>query len=453
MSAGNIESDSYIIAGPCTQLSQAKTNSPICTTFCRSGDCSKPTNLYSYAIPGQGVTVGVQPSQVVTSLYQISVEDPTIVGITGNDTMLIFACRDSNCADYNQATFLKLDGGIRFGQSLATTLTRESSLAILYLKSKTGGGFDLMLDICKDPVCNLKGTSTHIDTLVTDSDVWLGFDVNTNAPLILVSDSHTQTLVSYSCTASVVCTKNAKPLVAEAFNAFSVSPVQQPASKKPKKPLTTTGFVVAYGTYSPQAKNSSVMAMQCAADLSACSAPVSVISNTFWTIPFPLMSLSILAASDNTYQLAYVTLDLQSVTGALYLWLHCGAHGAMCEGAPSGGNFSLGFTPDMHSFEFDVQVLYSSDSGYTALTQASNAWQATDSPGASALFGVTGAYPGAIYAVEAPKYQVSKYHKAPPKVTIALFILAGVAVLSTIGLIVWRVLAGNPTTPGYTRIN
>lgn len=483
MSAGNIETDSFIIAGPCTSTSAAKSDSPICTSFCRSGDCStsasslsnpshrwflyfvfwdcipnpccdcsnceklllsilgKEVSVYSYAIPGQGLTQGFQPSQVVNSLYQISIENPTIVGLSGNASIYILACRDSTCADYNQQLY---KDGFTFGRSVAATLTKSSSLAILYSKLDTQTGeYELVLDVCKDPVCDLKGTSTSIAKLTTEPDLWLGYDVNTNTPIIIVSDSHAQTITSYTCTATLACTPSKPALVDAPTNAYAISPYQLAATKKPKKPLTTAAFFLAYALVSPKNRTSSVIAMACSADLKACN-PSEL--NIVPQIDKPILALSVLATGPNTFQLGVGTFD--GITNSIGVYNFACTLGQVCTDMTS-GNVSLGFAPDFEHFELDVAVLSSPDTGSSTFIQAANNLRSNLNP-ATELYGLK---KGAFFQVKPSKYLLAKYHKPPPSVFIGLMVLTGVAVVSTILLIIWRVWAGAPPKIGYTRIN
>lgn len=408
----------------------------------------KPSNLYSYAIPGQKITNGIHPSQVVTSLYKISIEDPTIIGVTNGNTMLVLSCRDSNCADYNQATYKTLVNST-FGRSIATTLTKDSSLSILYTKTKPSGGYDLMLDICKDPVCALKNpASVHVDTLLSDVEVWLGYDVNTGLPLIVVSDNHLQQIRSYKCdggVASMTCTVQTTPLVNEATNSFSIQPYQTDPTKKPKAPLTTHSFVLTYATHSPANNKSEVIALNCASDLSSCTpSTLNVIGNE----TLPIYSVSHFVTGPTSYSLGYATLNKTSATAVVYL-AEC-TLGSKCTPVSS-GPYTLGFVPDHDNlFELDVQVLNSGDSGISVLSQASNGWVASDQPPASNLYGLTKT---GIFAVVPKKYEVAKYHKNPPSVLVGIIVVAGVAVLSTILVIGWRIWVGQPVKPGYTHIN
>jgi len=406
----------------------------------------KPANLYSYAIPGQGIAAGVHPSQVVTSLYQIAIEDPTIIGVTNRNTMLILSCRDSNCADYNQATYKTLVNST-FGNSISTSLTKDSSLSILYTKTKPAGGYDLMLDICKDPLCAISGASSvHVDTLIGDPDLWLGFDVNTGAPLVVISDPHNQVIRSYKCdgsAASMTCTAQTTPLVSTTVNSFSIQPFQTGPTKKPKAPLVTHSFMLTYTTYRPADQESKITTLLCAADLSSCTPnALNVIGNE----TLPIKSVSLYVTGATTYTIGYATFDVKSASAGLYL-ADCTV-GSKCSPVSS-GNYTFGFVP-ADDCELDAQVLYSPDSGITLLSQASNAWVASDQPPSSELYGLTKT---GMYPVSPGKFLVSKYHKPPPKVTIALFVVAGAAVLSTILIVIWRVWVGTPVKPGYTQIN
>lgn len=375
-------------------------------------------------------------------MYGISIEDPTIVGIINRTQIAVFACRNANCQDYNQATYLSLKNAT-FGRSIATTLTADSSLAILYTKTKPGGSYELILDVCRDPLCAIPGSSVTVGNFTTDVDLWLGFDVNRNVPLIVVSDPHSQTLRSYSCNARLECRSFPKPLINSAVNSFSISPYQ---TKDKKSKYHTQNFLLTTAFASTMSSN--ISTYQCASDLSSCSPPtVYAVSN----VPNIITSVSAITTGNGAQQIAYTTFESASKTATIYRAAVCKVNSPCAPQNISKDSFTLDFQPD-ETFTLTAQMLCSSDSGCTGIGLAANAFNPEATTFASSgMHAINKA--GKTFEIATKTPGVAKYHKPPPKVTIALFVLAGIAVASTILIVAWRIWVGRPPKPGYTQIN
>lgn len=391
-------------------------------------------------MPTFGSTSAVSPFEVVSSIYDISIEDPTIVGIVDHKKISIFACRNADCQDYNESPYLELKNQT-FGRSISTTLTADSSLAILYTQTKPGGGYDLMLDVCKDPLCAIKGSTSHVASLTTDVDVWLGYDVNKGVPLIVVLDPHAQAIQSYSCDAKLACRAFPRPLVTGSTNTFSIAAYQTTIKKK----IYTHSFYMTVAVSMPAQRRSEILTYQCANDLSSCSPPLV----TSIDVSDIVTSVSAIATGEGQTQIAYTTFNATTLNATVSRAAVCKV-GSACTGLVS-RSFPLEFTPD-ETFTLTAQMLCSSDSGCTAIGLAANAFNTN-----ATLVTSTGMYAidrnNKTFQIEAKKYSIAQYHKPPPNVTIALFVLAGIAVASTIILVAWRIWVGRPPTPGYTQIN
>ena len=252
-------------------------------TLVCSPTANKELNVYSYAMPTYNSTSAVAPLQIVSSMYGFPITDPTIIGVIASSKIAIFSCRNANCQDYNEAIYLELKNQT-FGRSIATTLTANSNLVILYTKTKPGGGYELWLDICRDPLCAIPGVSQVVDSsLTTDVDMWLGYNINQNVPLIVVSDPHTQTLKSYDCNAQGKC-KAPVTIISGATNSFSISPYQVTEKKK----LVTKNFLMTIATAQP-ATGTSTSRLINVPPISLLALPLSLIPSLASLVSLPLL--------------------------------------------------------------------------------------------------------------------------------------------------------------------
>lgn len=411
-------------------------------TLVCSPTANKELNVYSYAMPTYNSTSAVAPLQIVSSMYGFPITDPTIIGVIASSKIAIFSCRNANCQDYNEAIYLELKNQT-FGRSIATTLTANSNLVILYTKTKPGGGYELWLDICRDPLCAIPGVSQVVDSsLTTDVDMWLGYNINQNVPLIVVSDPHTQTLKSYDCNAQGKC-KAPVTIISGATNSFSISPYQVTEKKK----LVTKNFLMTIATAQPATGTSTIETHQCAADLSSCSPPL---VDSITGIPGIVTSVANAITGSGIQQIGYTTFNATSLNTTLYRAADCKVGFACGPQNITSRSFPLEFTPD-ETTTITAQILCTAEAGCTAFGLAANAFNAHSAAVTSTpMYGID---KKTSFEVEAKVYAVAKYHKPPPKVTIALFVLAGIAVGSTIILVAWRIWVGRPPTPGYTQIN
>lgn len=394
-------------------------------------------------MPTYNSTSAVSPIEVVSSTYAFPITDPTIVGFIDRTKLAIFACRNPNCQDYNEDIYLTLKNQT-FGRSISSTLTGESHLALLYTKTKPGGGYELWLDICRDPLCATPGVSTVVDSsLTTDVDLWLGYNVNQDVPLVVVSDPHTQTIKSYECNAAGKC-KAPVTIISGATNSFSFSAFQVTEKKK----LVTKNFLLTIATAQPAAGTSTIETHQCAADLTSCSPPlVNSVSNVSGIIT----SVSNIVTGSGKQQIAYTTFNATSLKSTLYRAAICDVGSACVAANITSHTFPMEFTPD-ETTTITAQILCTQESGCTAIGLAANAFNA-NSPAVTStpLYAIDKS--SKSFEIEAKTYEVAKYHKPAPKVTIALFVLAGIAVGTTIILVAWRIWVGRAPTPGYTQIN
>lgn len=400
-------------------------------------------------MPVQGMQGAVQPSQVVSTNYPISIENPTIVGLVSGD-IVIFACRDSNCKDYSQATYLSKPANISFGPSIAVTLNKESYLSILYTRQNTtlGGAMaDLYLDTCRDPLCAIPGTSTKIGSVKVQSTLWLGYDVNHNVPIVLVSDATTPSLDVYSCSSASQCTHSGV-LLHQALISFTLLPFQ--------KGTQTLSWALIYSTQvSVNPDSYAIFSQTCTSNLTQCTQlqHLSMVPQS----STPITSVAATANSSNVFNLAYTsTLAHPNGTAhSIVLSLAQCVPTTNCTLLVSNTS-ALSFTPASTGFQLTAAIATTQDEPIItyAVAQAANPWSldyaASDVIGLTAYSYGSKPFFGPILGSSA---QPSTYHKPPPKILIPIFVIAGIALVSTIAVIVWRVFAGKPVKPGYEPIN